>query len=53
MTALEIVLCGVFAFRPADEDGLDLEFRYSPERQKLALWRGDDPEADRWRNQTF
>ena len=51
--ALEIVLCGVFAFRPADEDGLDLAFQYSPVRQKLAIWKADDPEAERWANQPF
>lgn len=53
MTALEIVLCGVFAFRPTDEEGLDLAFRFTPVRQKLAIWRADDVEADRWENEPF
>ena len=51
--ALEIVLCGVAAFRPPDEEGLDLAFRYAPERQKLAIWKADDPEAERWENRPF
>jgi hypothetical protein len=53
MTALEIVICGVAAFCPADEDGMDLAFRFAPERQKLAIWKADDPEAERWENQPF
>jgi hypothetical protein len=51
--ALEIVLCGTAAFCPSDEEGLDLAFRFSPERQKLAIWKADEPEAERWENQPF
>ena len=51
--ALEIVLCGVFAFRPANEEGLDVAFRYAPERQKLSIWKADDADAQRWENQPF
>lgn len=50
---LEIVLCGVFAFRPTDEEGLDIGFTWSPTRQRIAVWREDVPDAERWRDPSW